>query len=170
VNQCRTAIREAAMFSWILMLMLLTTLGSGVMAGVFFAFSTFVMQALGRRPAPVGIAAMQSINETILNPIFFSVFFGTALLSLVLGVWSLVGWNDAGAGWRIAGALLYLGGSIGITMQFNLPLNNHLAKIAPDSAEGAELWALYLREWTAWNHIRTIACIGATVSFILGMQ
>jgi uncharacterized membrane protein len=157
------------MFTWLSILVLLAALGSGIMAGLFFAFSTFVMQALGKCPAPVGIAAMQSIDETILNPVFFSVFFGTALLSLALAILALTGWSDAGAAWRLAGTLLYLIGSIGITMLFNVPLNNRLAKVAADSAEGAALWSNYLRVWTAWNHLRTIGCIGATGSFILGM-
>jgi uncharacterized membrane protein len=148
---------------------LLAALGSGIMAGLFFAFSTFVMQALGKRPAPVGIAAMQSINQTILSPIFFAVFFGTALLSLVLAVLALLGWSGTGTGWRLAGALLYLIGSIAVTMLFNVPLNNRLAAVAPDSAEGATLWSHYVKVWTAWNHARTIGCIGATGSFILGM-
>jgi uncharacterized membrane protein len=112
---------------------------------------------------------MQSIDETILNPIFFTVFFGTALLSLVLGVLALIAWSDAGSAWRLAGALFYLIGSIGITMQFNVPLNNRLAKVAPDSAEGATVWAHYLKAWLPWNHVRTVGCIGATGSFILGM-
>jgi uncharacterized membrane protein len=157
------------MWTWLFILTLLAALGSGIMAGLFFAFSTFIMQAFGKRPAPVGIAAMQSINETILNPIFFSVFFGSALLSLVLAILAVIGWSDAGSGWRLAGALLYLVGSIGITMQWNVPLNNRLAKAAPDSAEGATLWAHYLKVWTQWNHVRTIGCLGASGSFILGM-
>jgi len=150
-------------------LTLLAALGSGIMAGLFFAFSTFIMQALAKRPAPVGISAMQSIDETILNPVFFTVFFGTALLSLVLAVLALIGWSDAGSAWRLVGALLYLIGSIGITMQFNVPLNNRLAKVAPDSAEGAAVWSDYLKAWMPWNHARTVGCIGATGSFILGM-
>jgi uncharacterized membrane protein len=148
---------------------LLAALGSGLMAGLFFAFSAFVMQALGRRTAPVGIAAMQSINETILNPVFLTVFLGTAVLSLGLAVLSAVGWSEVGAGWRLVGALLYLLGSIGVTMLFNVPLNNRLAKVAPESADSAALWQHYLTSWTAWNHARTIGCLGATGSFILGM-
>jgi uncharacterized membrane protein len=154
---------------WLFIVTLLAALGSGIMAGLFFAFSAFVMQALGKRPAPVGIAAMQSINETILNPIFFLVFFGTAVLSLVIAVWALLDWSDWSSGWRLAGGLLYLIGSIGITMRSNVPLNNRLAKLTPDSAEGATLWSHYLKAWTQWNHARTVACIGATGSFILGM-
>jgi uncharacterized membrane protein len=54
-------------------------------------------------------------------------------------------------------------------MRSNVPLNNRLAKLTPDSAEGATLWSHYLKAWTQWNHARTVACIGATGSFILGM-
>ncbi|GAB2178723.1 anthrone oxygenase family protein [Dongia sp. agr-C8] len=155
--------------SWLFILTLLAALGSGIMAGLFFAFSTFIMQALAKRPAPVGIAAMQSINETILKPIFFLLFFGTALLSLILAIMAAIAWSDAGSSWRLAGSLLYLAGSIGITMRWNVPLNNGLARVTPESAEGATVWAHYLRVWTWWNHLRTIACIAATGSFILGM-
>lgn len=156
------------MLGWLFLPTLLAALGSGLMAGLFFSFSAFIMRAFGKRPPPVGIAAMQSINETILNPIFFTVFFGTALLSLVLAVLAVIGWG-AGSGWRLAGALLYLVGSIGITMRCNVPLNNRLAKIAPDSSDGAAFWSQYLSVWTAWNHVRTFGCLGATGSFILGM-
>ena len=158
-----------AMSIWLFILTLLAALGSGIMAGLFFAFSTFIMQALGKRPAPVGIAAMQSIDETILNPVFFLVFFGTAALGLVLAVLALIGWNEAGAAWRLAGALLYLICSIGVTMVCNVPLNNRLAKLPPESAEGATFWTQYLSVWTRWNHVRTLGCLGATASFILGM-
>jgi len=67
-------------------LTLLGALGAGLVAGIFFAFSAFVMTALGRLPAPKGIAAMQSINVAVLNPAFFSVFFGTGA---VVSLWRL---------------------------------------------------------------------------------
>ena len=57
-------------------LTLIAALGSGLMAGVFFAFSSFVMTALARlAPAP-GIAAMQSINVVVINPLFMAGFLG----------------------------------------------------------------------------------------------
>jgi hypothetical protein len=55
---------------WLFTLKLLTALGCGLAAGVFFAFSTFVMPALVRLQPPQGIAAMQSINITAINPLF----------------------------------------------------------------------------------------------------
>jgi len=46
----------------IFILTLVSALGCGLIAGVFFAFSAFVMKALARLPPAQGIAAMQSIN------------------------------------------------------------------------------------------------------------
>ena len=153
----------------VFILTLLAALGSGVMAGLFFAFSTFIMQALAKRPPAVGISAMQSIDETILNPVFFLVFFGTALVGVVLEVLAVLDWTSAGSRWRFVGGFLYLTGSIVVTMVFNVPLNNRLAKVAPDSTEGATVWSQYLKAWLPWNHVRTVGCLGATGSFILGM-
>jgi uncharacterized membrane protein len=157
------------MSTWLFVLTLLAALGSGMMAGMFFAFSTFIMQAFARRPAPVGIAAMQSINQTILKPIFFLVFFGSAVVSVVIAVWALLDWSGGGSGMRLAGGLLYVVGSIGVTMRCNVPLNNQLDKVAPDSAEGAAFWSHYLDAWMPWNHVRTICCTAACVCFMLGL-
>jgi len=157
------------MSTWLFILTLLAALGSGMMAGLFFIFSTCIMQALAKRPAPVGIAAMQSINETILSPIFFLLFFGTAVVGVALVVLVLLNSNHAGAGWLLAGDLLYLICSIGITMRFNVPLNNQLMKVTPDSVEGATFWAQFLKAWLPWNHVRTVGCIAATVCFMLGL-
>jgi uncharacterized membrane protein len=150
-------------------LTLLAAIGSGMMAGLFFAFSTFIMQAFAKRPAPIGIAAMQSINQTILKPIFFLLFFGTALLGVVLAVWALLDWSGWGSAQRLAGGLLFLVGAIGITMWFNVPLNNQLDKVDPDSAEGAAFWSHFLKAWLPWNHVRTIGCMAASACFMLGM-
>ena len=54
-----------------------TAIGAALVAGIFYAFSTFVMQALGRLAPREGIAAMQSINVVVINPLFFLAFFGT---------------------------------------------------------------------------------------------
>src|SRR5689334_16197739 len=91
-------------------LTVLAILGSGTIGGVFFAFSTFVMAALARLPAPQGIAAMQSINVTVINPLFLGVFMGTALLCAILAVTALWNWDVAGAAFLFVGSVLYLAG------------------------------------------------------------
>jgi uncharacterized membrane protein len=149
---------------------LAAAIGSALIAGSFFAFSTFVMSALGRLPPPQGIAAMQSINVVVINPWFMTAFAGTAVLCAGVAVASLVRWHDPGAGYLLAGALLYVAGTFGVTMVFNVPKNDALMTLVPSSAEAASAWAVYLSTWTAWNHVRTIAALGAMVSFILAFR
>ena len=67
----------------------LTALGSGLVSGLFFAFSTFIMKALDRLPVDHGIATMQSINRTVLNYSFFVVFIGTTLTTVLLIIYTL---------------------------------------------------------------------------------
>ncbi|MGH6832157.1 MAG: DUF1772 domain-containing protein [Methyloceanibacter sp.] len=151
------------------LLTFLAALGAALVAGIFFAFSVFIMTALGRLPAEGGISAMQSINVVVLNPVFFAVFFGTAAIALVVAITALIAWSEPGAPYLLAGSLLYLVGTILVTMVFNVPLNNRLASVAPGSAEGAAVWTRYLSAWTAWNHIRTAASLAAAAAFIIAL-
>lgn len=151
-------------------LTLFAAIGSGLMAGIFFAFSVFVMTALNRLPPAQGIAAMQFINVTILNPLFLLTFMGTAGASVVLAVFGFRRWGEPGAAWLLAGSVLYLAGSILVTMMFNVPRNDALAALDPNSASAAQEWARYVSEWTAWNHVRTAMTLAATVSFIVAMD
>ena len=145
---------------------LIAALGCGLIAGAFFAFSSFVMGALGKLPPSQVIAAMQSINVVVINPVFLGVLFGTALLALILGFGAI--WNLAAprAMWLIAGAGSYVIGTVLVTMVFNVPLNNALAAVDPARGEGAAVWADYLRTWTNWNHVRTLAALAASGAFI----
>lgn len=151
--------------NFIFVLTLFAVLGSGLIAGVFFIFSVAIMRALER--VPNGMAAMQSINVVILNPMFLSAFMGTAFLCIVLVMVSIERWEQPGSVWVLSGCLLYIIGSIGVTMAFNVPLNNALAAVKPENAEG--VWANYLSTWTFWNHVRTVASLGAAASFIVGI-
>ena len=153
----------------LLALEIAAALGSALVAGIFYAFSTFVMRGLGRLPPDQGIAAMNSINVTVLNPLFFAAFFGTGVVCAMLGLWSLVTWCEPGMLCALIGCLLYLIGVLGVTMRFNVPLNNALAAVAPQSAEGASLWARYLTVWTNWNHVRTMAPLLASALFIAAL-
>ena len=73
---------------------LVTALGCGLVAGVFFAFSTFVMAALRRLKPEEGISAMQSINILAVTPVFMAVLFGTAAACLGLVVWAVISWGE----------------------------------------------------------------------------
>ncbi len=148
-------------------LKLLSVLGCGLIAGVFFAFSTFVMAALAQQPTAAGIAAMQSINITVINPWFMTVFLGTAAVSGFWALLALLKWHPPGTLYVCLGSLLYLVGTVGVTMVFNVPLNDALAIVRPDSPEGATLWTKYLSQWTFWNHVRAIAAIAAALLMLV---
>lgn len=150
-------------------LKVLTLLGCGLAAGVFFAFSTFVMAALARLAPPQGIAAMQLINITVINPWFMTVFLGTAAISVVVAIAALLTWPQPGAAACLVGGLVYLVGTFGVTLLGNVPLNNTLAIASPENPASAALWATYLSRWTLWNHIRTIAAAVATVALALSL-
>jgi uncharacterized membrane protein len=141
---------------------LAAALGCGLSAGVFFAFSAFVMPALARLPSAQGIAAMQSINRLAVTPAFMTALFGTALACAGLAAWAIAGWGQRPAPWILAGTALYLIGAIVVTMTANVPLNNALAALRPDGAGAAGRWSTYLGHWTAWNHLRAAAAFAAS--------
>ncbi len=147
-------------------LLWLLAIGTGLMAGVYFAFSTFVMTALGSVPQAAGIAAMQSIDRVIYQSLFMPLFLGTTLASVLLVVLALLRWAEAGSGLMVAAGVVYVVGMFACTMFFNVPLNTSLASVEPSSAESAAVWARYLREWTLWNHVRTVASAASAALYI----
>lgn len=154
---------------WLFAATLFAALGCGLMAGVFFAFSAFVMKALARLPSAEGIAAMQSINLVVMNPVFGVAFFGTAATCLLVLIFSLFQCRDPSASYLLVGSLLYLAGSLLVTMLFNVPKNEALALVTPAGPDSANLWASYLTSWTVWNHVRTAAAFAAAAALSIAL-
>lgn len=150
-------------------LVVLALLGSALIGGVFFAFSSFVMKALARVPSTEGIAAMQSINIAVINPSFLGVFLGTAVLSLVVAVLALKAWGTLSAIFLLVGASFYFVGTFLVTLIGNVPLNNVLAEVMATSTEAAKVWEHYLNRWTMLNTIRTAAAAGAMLMYALSL-
>lgn len=152
------------------LLVLFCALGSGLIAGFFFAFSIGVMKALGKLPPAHGIAAMQSINVVVINPVFLGAFLGTAIACLIVLVGTLVRWRLPGGALLIGGSALYIVGTFLVTMLFNVPRNNALAALPATSPEAATLWTNYLSTWTSWNHVRMLASLAAALLFTLALR
>ncbi len=148
---------------------IMTLVGSALVAGIFFAFSSFIMKALARLPASQGMAAMQSINVVVLNPIFLGVFMGTTALSLLLSIISIMTWEQTSAPYFLIGALLYFAGTFLVTGLGNVPLNDRLAAIPATDPAASDLWQHYLERWTQLNTLRTICALIATVMLIIGL-
>ncbi len=151
-------------------LTIFAALGCGMIGGLLFAFSNFVMRALVQQPPESGIRTMQAINITIINPLFFLVFLGTALASVILAITALPRLSSPSTILLLIGCVLYIVGTFGVTMAFNVPLNNRLAVLDPSTAQAAEFWHEYVSSWTQWNHVRTIAAILASFLLILSAR
>ncbi|WP_456786290.1 anthrone oxygenase family protein [Cellulomonas sp. P5_C5] len=141
----------------LVVLVVATAIGSAAVGGVFFAFSTFVMPALSRLPASHGIAAMQAINVTAQRPPLMLLMLGTTLACVALVVLAVVDQSP----WLVAGAAVYLVGAIVVTAAYNVPRNLELAALDAASPDAAARWLEWESEWTAGNHVRTIAGLAA---------
>jgi uncharacterized membrane protein len=140
-------------------------LGCGVLGGVYFAFSAFIMRSFAQIGQAKGVAAMNAINTAILRSLFMPFFVGTALAGLALAVIAALSLRAPGAAAMLAGGVVHVLGMFVVTMVFNVPLNNALDAVDAAAPDAAPLWAKYLRDWTFWNHARTIACIAAAALF-----
>jgi len=141
-------------------------LGAGVVGGVFYAFSSFVMPGLERLPAAQGVAAMQEINVTAQHPAFMVAFMGTTALALYLGVRGVLDWGETRATLLVAGSALYLAGVFLLTVAYNVPLNDELAAVSPHAAGAAHHWQDFLDRWTWANHVRGAASVGAAAAYL----
>jgi len=155
--------------SAVFVLIFVAAIGSGLVAGIFFAFSCFVMAALGRLPSDHGIAAMNAINVTVINPMFFLAFFGTAALCLAASAGVVLRWTASSGTLVLLASVIYVTGCIAVTMFRNVPLNNALAAVTLGTPEAAALWTRYLSEWTFWNTVRTVAPIVSAILFTIAL-
>ncbi|MEV4636854.1 anthrone oxygenase family protein [Actinoplanes sp. NPDC049548] len=138
-----------------------TTVGSGLLAGVFFAFSAFVMSGLRRLPDASGAAAMRSINVTAQRPPLMIALFGASALCVVMIVRAIVTWSEPGAAWLLIGAILTIAGALGVTAAINVPLNNRLDA-------GTVTWSQFLAGWDPANHARTLLCLAGCAVLVVG--
>ena len=145
--------------SMITILLWITALSSGLMAGVYFTFSGFVMKAFAKIESSQGIAAMNSINETILRSLFMPLFFGSSIISLVLIIVAFSQWSNADSVLMLIAGLVYFVGMFLCTAIFNVPLNNVLASVDKNSSNVEQVWSHYLTTWTKWNHLRTVSSL-----------
>lgn len=133
------------------------TLLTGIMAGLYFAFSIAVMPGLGACDDRTFSEAMRSVNRKILNVWFGLAFTGAPLAILIAGALHLGGDATPVVFWTLAAFLLYAA-TLGITFRVNVPLNDELDRddiTAQTARQGFET------RWVRWNRVRTLLSIGA---------
>jgi uncharacterized membrane protein len=154
----------------VVILLCFSALGCGVLAGVYFTFSGFVMRALDRIEPGAAVAAMASINRAILRSAFLPLFLATTGSALALAVLAPFHWNEPETVPMLAGGLVYAIGMFVCTIAFNLPLNDALAGADSAGSKAGAAWAGYRRDWTRWNHVRTASATIATACFIAALR
>jgi uncharacterized membrane protein len=156
---------------FVLVLIYASLLLSGAVFGFFYGWSITVMRGLDQTDASAAIAAMQSVNASIMTPWFVLIFFGTPLL---LAGSALAAWLAGGgtsASWLLVATLTYLFGCFAVTVAFNVPMNEALGTVdAASVSDPAGIWSAYSGPWTAWNHVRTAACGFSLLATGLGLR
>ena len=154
-------------FQWLPILSVIAAVGSGLMAGLFFIFSNTIMRALSDLPPAAGMQAMQRINVVIINPLFLFVFLGTGAVCVVVAALAALAPGAQGQAWLLAASICYLAGIVGVTMAFNVPLNNGLDRMTAQAADVA--WPAFVTAWLRWNHVRTVTGVLAVFGFAWGL-
>jgi len=148
------------MFSLVVIVLLwAAALSSGVMAGVYLAFSGFIMRALNQLGALQAVASMNAINVAIVRSVFILVFFGSTIISICLIFISIFYWHETESGLMLIAGIVYFIGMFVCTLLFNVPLNNFLATLTDDTDNLHQAWTQYYKVWTSWNHIRVISSL-----------
>lgn len=150
------------MDSLVAVMTVIAAVAAGLMAGVYYAFSGFVMRSLNQLGDQPATDAMNAINEVILRSGFMVVFFGSSALFFALAVVAVMRDSMSDRWMPVTAALIYLIGMFCCTVVFNVPLNNRLARAA-----SGEFWQAYYAKWTWWNHLRTMSCLLSMVLCIV---
>lgn len=151
----------------VVFLLFSSVLLSGLIAGLFYAYSCSVNPGLGRLSDREYLRAMQSINRAILNPLFFITFLGTLI---TLPATCIVYWNacgfDSTCAMLTAASLVYGIGVFGVTIKANVPLNNKLDKMDLNAGAGHfSNWRMdFERPWNRFHSLRTMMNL---IAFIL---
>ena len=110
-----------------------------LVAGVFLTFSDFVMRSLAATQAAGGIEAMQHINRKVFRTLFMVLLIGMAIVSPLMAAAAFWQVSGPASAWIIAAAVTYVIGTFGVTVVFNVPMNERLDRMAHDSAIAAAL-------------------------------
>ncbi len=140
---------------------------TGLMAGLFFAFSVSVNPGLARLENTAYLQSMQHINRAILNPVFLLCFMGAVVLLLASAWMHYSKPVPAGFWLTLCAALVYIVGVLGVTMAGNVPLNNALDTFDIAHATADKLQQMrdqFEGPWSKYHMVRTWACV---VSFML---
>lgn len=148
-------------------ILIITTLFSGLMAGLFYSWSISVTPGLAKINDVSYLQAFQSMNRAILNPLFFGVFFGLVILLPVLSYFSCQNSISNQFWYVILATILYFIGIIGVTIAGNIPLNNSLEALQIESMTPEQMDEFRKGFEIKWNRLNLIRTISSSLTFLL---
>jgi uncharacterized membrane protein len=158
------------MSTTVFVLLQAATLAYALVAGVFLAFSDFIMRSLARSDGAAGVEAMQVINREVFRWVFMTLFLGMAAGSILIAGYAWLGLSGPAGVLIGVAALVYLFGCFGVTVAFNVPMNQALAGMEPRSDAARDYWLQrYVPRWTFWNSVRTGAAALAATLLLFGL-
>lgn len=154
-------------YEWLLYANFFLALWSAVIGGVFSAFSEFIMAGLLRASPSAGIQAMQEINKTVIRTQFVAGIMLIPVLSVAVAVYGANHFEGAARIALIAAPAIYIPSVFLMTMIGNVPMNNRLESLDPESAEATAYWQVYGRRWTRLNHFRSLGSILTALVYLV---
>lgn len=147
-------------------ILVLAVITTGLLAGLFYAYSCSVNPGLGALTDANYLSAMQSINRAIINPVFMFSFMGALI---ILPITTFQHWGTARFSWLLAATIIYAVGSIGITFAGNIPLNNALDAFNMKSATAADMAQFRAKFEGPWNRLHTVRTWASVLAFVLAI-
>ena len=145
-------------------------LAYALVGGVFLAFSDFIMRSLALTSGHGGVEAMQVINREVFRWVFMALFLGMAAVSVAVAVYGAFGLTGPAGTLIMVAGLVYLVGCFGVTVFFNVPMNEALAGMETSTGATHDYWLqTYVPRWTFWNSVRTLACAISAALLLFGL-
>jgi len=154
-------------YEWTLFACAFLALWSAVVGGVFSAFSEFIMAGLQRAEPKAGIQAMQHINKTAIRTQFVAGILLIPVLSILFAVHAANTMEGVALFALVLAPTIYVPSVFLMTLFGNVPMNNRLDSLDPESPESADYWQVYGRRWTRLNHIRSLGSVLTAGLYIL---
>ncbi|WP_344081681.1 DUF1772 domain-containing protein [Luedemannella helvata] len=153
-----------------LVVFLAATVTTGMMAGIFFAYSNSIMPGLRRVDDDTFVRTFAALDRAILNPLFLvGGFLGAPVLTGLAIVLHVVDDARSPVPWMAAALVLYLVTFV-ITVAVNVPRNDALKAADPATAGVAAIRAAFdERRWARWNLARTVLTTAAFALLAYGL-
>lgn len=158
------------MSTFMILFLHISILAYALVAGVFLAFSDFIMRSLAITSGSGGVEAMQTINREVFRWVFMALFLGMAAGSAVIAVYAWMAIEGPAGAMILAAALVYLIFCFGVTVVFNVPMNEALAGMETSSEAARDFWfQTYVPRWTFWNTVRAAASTVSAALLLTGL-